>query len=155
MKTWIVVCLFVGCCSCGGTQHKLFKAKRLIAEAVARGATVKSDTIYKHVKFHVPGVAFNTTFTTPNALDTLYILKDSVRIKLKTTKGNPGKPDTVYLEAKCPDVSQVKKIPVSIDQEIKAGHSTFEMIILAIVCLIVGYFSRVVIKSLQTFFAKG
>lgn len=140
MKPLIFVCLFVALCSCGA-QHKLSKAERLIKEAIDKGAKVKDDTVYKFVRFKIPGIAFNTTLIAPNFSDTAYIVgKDSIQLKIVRIPPTKTEPEKIYIEADCPDHEETKKIPIGIDREIKAGYSLWEMIILAIASAAVGYF---------------
>lgn len=127
-------------CACGA-RRDLYKAQRLIDRAISKGAEVKSDTVFKHARFKIPGVAFNTTLLAPDWLDTVYIKgKDSIHVKIKRIPAKDKEPEKVYVEVDCPDKVIDKEIPVAIDQEIKTGYSLWDMIILAIVCLAVGYF---------------
>lgn len=129
----IVVSLLV--LSCGPSQ-KLRKAEKLIAKAIEQGAEVKNDTIYKNIRLSVPGVAFNTTLSSPNWNDTLYIRgKDSTIVKIKRI---PGPVEKLFVEVKQPAKTIVQKVPVVIEREIKAGYTLWQVAILSVICITVG-----------------
>lgn len=135
---YLVILLLL--CSCGPAS-KLRRAERLIKAAMADGAKVKTDTVYRDIKFTAPEISFETTLLSPNWNDTLYITgKDSIQVKIKRTPATKSEPEVVYVEAKCPERDVTTSVPVAVNQKISAGYTLWDLIILVIFCLVVGYF---------------
>lgn len=130
----VILILFLSACS---AQRDLAKAENLIERAITKGAKVKSDTIFKHVKFIAPSTVFKTTLTNPNWGDTVYIKgKDSTIVKIKRVFGPKEK---VFVEVKSPERVIIKKVPMIVEKQISAGYSLWDLIILAIVSAVVGW----------------
>jgi hypothetical protein len=108
-----IIILLVLLTSCG-PAYKLKRAQKLIAQAEASGAKVKSDTTYVMASLHVPGVA--TSIVNPVSYN-LYrikgkdttIYKDRVKIQFKDS--------LIYVQ--CPDSTAKAKLPVAVTQEIQ------------------------------------
>lgn len=137
MKAFLILAIVLVSC---GPASKLRRAQKLIDKAIADGAKVKSDTTWTNIKFTSPAITFKTQLENPNWQDTVYLTgKDSVQVKIKRVM-IPGKKETVYVEAKCPEREQEVPCPTGVNQTIKAGCTLWDLIILAIICLLVGTF---------------
>ena len=118
--------------SCGPSFY-LKRAERAIKKAEQLGATVSRDTSFIDKSVVVPEVKTDTIFK-PQLGDTIFISKDKLKIKYVKLPG-----DSVFIEGKCEADTVRIKVPVTITKKIKAGATTWDLIILAIVCLIVGF----------------
>lgn len=116
---FISLVLFLSSCS---PQAKLRRADRLIKEAIASGASWKSDTVYVEKTVLVPEVKIDTVFTSLVG-DTVTITKEKLRIKYVKLPG-----DSVYIEGKVIQDTLIIEVPVSVDNEIKAPPSKYRLI---------------------------
>jgi hypothetical protein len=124
--------------SCGSNYH-LKKAKYHIERAKEKGAVIKSDTVYKQVKFKVD--ALRVQFT-PKPLvfkEPIFFTKDSVITKVLI------KNNTVYTTTECPERIIEKEVPVYIKQEIKPKEPKYNWWQLILFGLIVGFFGGVIV----------
>jgi len=105
MKYLILILLFAGC----NASQKLRKAERLIAEAEAMGAKVKTDTVYinKEVKIKGDSTDIEIVF----GRDTT-IFKDRIKVVTRF------KHDTIYQSILCPDSIVYFKNAVAINRTI-------------------------------------
>lgn len=133
MKYLWVLLLVVGCRS---AQRDLQKAERLIARAELNGAKIKADTTWNKIEFKSPEIKFETIIDDPRPYDSVFIVRDSIQLKIKKIIV-AGKP-RLEVSGKVPPMVITKRVPVIIERKIKAGHSLWEMIILAIVAFVVG-----------------
>lgn len=117
--------------SCGPTFY-LKKAERALKKAEQLGAEIQADTIYKERLVFVDSIRVDSIFTS-RVGDTVYISKDRLKVTFVRLPG-----DSVYIEGKCEADTVKINVPISVIKEIKAGHSTWDMVILSIVVLIVG-----------------
>lgn len=143
-----VVVLLASC----SASNLVRRADKLIARAEAKGAKWHTDTTFHTINLHVPGIEFKTTLAAPNWADTILIGskgKDSIQVKILRIPATPKEPEKVFVQVACPDQVAAARVPVVVNRKIDAGYSLWDMIILAIVCLIVGYFSRILIKTIQ------
>lgn len=134
---YIILCILLSSC---GASYNLRRAERHIAKAVAKGAEIKDDTVYKEITVIVPSSRAEQVITAPNWADTVVVTKDSITVKILRIPGTTTTPETVYIQAECPEKTVTKKVPIAIKRQIKAGYTLWDMIILALVCLAVGYF---------------
>jgi hypothetical protein len=88
-------------------------------KAIAKGADVKTDTIFKEIVLKVPGVKVEFIPKPLVVNDTLYFEKDRVITKV-LVKNMPGKTNTVYVTTDCPDTRIESKVPVTVNQKITA-----------------------------------
>lgn len=139
-SAWLILILL---CSCGPSA-KLRKAERLIQAAINGGADVKRDTTWTTITMKVEGPKFETKLLDPLVGQPVYIFKDSIKVEIKRIPGQSGKRDTLYIAAECPDIDIKKDVPISIDTSVSAGYTLWDLIILAIFCLVVGYFGRII-----------
>ena len=106
----ISLCLLLAGCSVNQKiTRKLRKADKLIKEAIALGAEIKPDTVFKEVVVQGP----KTTVEVPverivNHDTTIY--QDRVRIQFKTIR------DTLRLTVECP--SDTIRVPVTVTKSI-------------------------------------
>lgn len=139
MRYIIILILLTSC----GPAAYLKRAERSIAKAKEKGAVVKSDTTFHTFKvegakgeFNLGDIVLNRKDFTRDRLvlkDTV-IYKDKIKIKVEKEK----------IQVECPDVKE--KVPVVIDTKISAGYTTWDLIKLSIVVLIVGFLLGKVIK---------
>ncbi len=100
-------------CSCGANYH-LKRSEHHLKKAIAKGAIISSDTIWKAVEIYVPEVTTDTLFRSVQG-DTVRIEKD--RLKIKYVK-LPG--DSVYIEGKCETDTVKVEVPVTVTKTIQA-----------------------------------
>jgi hypothetical protein len=130
--------------SCGPARD-LRKAQRLIERAKSKGAFVEIDTLYKQITIRVPPVHVEWE---PKPIP---IGRDTVYYESKTKSGggniitkvvvNQNRDSIVYLSTDCPEQIVIQKVPVAVNQTIKAGRSTWDIVILCLVCLVIGFVS--------------
>lgn len=148
MRLIIFFCLVVLLASCSAT-NLLRRAEVLIDRAEAKGAKWKTDTTFQTIEFTAPKLTFSTTLNDPDWSDTLYLRgKDSIQVKIKRTVIQ-GKKETVYVKADCPELVIEKRVPVAVNKKIESGYSMWQMVILGIVAVIVGYFSSIAVNSFR------
>jgi len=130
MKYLIVILLLS---SCGPTFY-LKKAERAIKKAEQLGTKVKTDTVWQEKIVYVPEYKTDTLFKQVDFRDTITLETTKVltRVKVNTVTKE------VYIESKCKADTVKIEVPFTVTKEIKAGHSTWDLIILAIFVLIVG-----------------
>lgn len=129
---WILILLLMT--SCGAT-HYLKKAERSLKKAEQLGATVKRDTTMVKLRVDGPSADFKLgdivfqrsefSYERPVLKDTI-IYKNKIKLQVKDS--------LVYVD--CPEIE--KEVPVAVNTEISSGHSTWDLVILAIVALVVG-----------------
>jgi hypothetical protein len=141
---FLVIALAVTLASCGPAA-KLRRAERLIAEAEAQGATVTMDTIFVDKLVITAPTQFDTVLSVVGFGDTLTIEKEKIvtRIKVNTVTKE------IFVETKCPPDTIKINVPYTVTRKISArdGYSMWQMIILALVFLLVGYGVRAFVKS--------
>ncbi|HTJ53770.1 MAG TPA: hypothetical protein VL443_30150 [Cyclobacteriaceae bacterium] len=118
MKYLILSILLV---SCGifksPTQRKLERANRLIKEAVADGAKVNADTIYKDRTVFIKGETVTNTITKTEK-DTVDKIID--RIKIREIHHH----DTIYQTIQCPDSVVKWKEKTAVNQTINCPEKS-------------------------------
>jgi hypothetical protein len=130
--SWILlVFLFTGCAS-NKANRKLKRANRLIAEAVALGAEVTHDTVYKEIAVFIPQVRTDTIFKS-SVGDTVVIQKERLKIKYVRLRG-----DSVFIEGKCDSLTRIVEVPITVTKEIKTGLSVLVVVQWSILALIIG-----------------
>lgn len=145
LRIILVLTLFLSGCSVlrkDAANRHLKKAERLMQKAIDKGAKVKRDTVVKTIAFTVPGIKDSRTVTFRSLRDTLFIPMES-GIEAKVSVDTENK--TATAEVKCPETIVERKIEVPCT-EIKTGYSLYELIVLAVACLAVGYFSSFFIR---------
>ena len=126
--------------SCSANYH-LNQAKRHLKIAEQKGAKITADTVFKEIK--VPEIRIDTfasEVTVEKLLrDTITVKQDNEVIKIKYVP----KEKRVYVKYERTKPISIR-VPIAVKQEIKAGLSTWEAIILGIVIALfalgVGYF---------------
>jgi hypothetical protein len=135
MKTPILLLLLL--CACGPAS-KLRRAKKLQNEAIAQGATVRVDTIYKERQIEVKGPHTTLTVVRPGK-DTV-IFKDRIRV-IYTVKN-----DTITERIECPDsVVQVKEA-VAVNQTISCPPDKWKMVALVLGGILLAVFGFIILK---------
>ena len=137
----IALFILITFASCG-PSHYLKKAERALKKAEQLGAEIHTDTVFIEKEIIVPKTHFDTVLTEVNFRDTITVVKDRVvtRLKINTVLKE------VFVETECPPDTVKVRVPVTVTKEISAGYSLWEMIILALVCLLVGYGARALHK---------
>jgi hypothetical protein len=129
---WLAIILILSSC---GSSHYLKKAERALKKAEQLGADIKSDTVYIDKEVIVPQTHFDTVLTEVNFRDTITVTKDRVitRVKVNTVEKK------IFVETEClPDTVKIQ-VPVTVTRKISAGYSLWELLILAIAALGVGF----------------
>lgn len=127
-----VLLLFLTSC---GASHYLKKAERALKKAEQLGAKIDSDTVFVDKEVIVPKIEFDTVLRQVDFRDTIIVEKDKVvtRLKINTVTKE------VFVHTECPPDTLIIRVPVTVNREISSGYSLWELIILAIACLAVGY----------------
>lgn len=115
--------LFLITLSSCGPAGKLRRANRLIDQAVAAGATVKTDTIFVTKTVVVPETHFDTVLTKVNFTDTITVEKDKVVTKVKINTVTKE----VFVSTKCPERIKEVKVPVQVFKTISAGYTKWRV----------------------------
>lgn len=128
---FIITFLLASC----GPNHYLRKAERALKKAEQLGAIITPDTVYKEIPVMVPEVHTDTVFQSDFG-DTVLIEKERLKIKYVRLPG-----EKVYIEGECEADTVRVTVPVTVTREIKTkGRPTWwDFIIMALVCLLVGY----------------
>jgi hypothetical protein len=114
--------LWITISSCG-PAGKLRRANRLIDQAVAAGATVKTDTVFVTKTVIVPETHFDTVLTRVNLTDTITVEKDKVITKVKINTVTKE----VFVSTKCPERIKEVKVPVQVFKTISAGYTKWRV----------------------------
>jgi hypothetical protein len=124
--------------SCGAGFH-VKRAQVHTLKAIAKGADVKQDTVFKEIVLKVPGVKVEFIPKPLVVNDTLYFERDRVITKV-LVKNIPGKTNTVYVTTDCPDARIESKVPVTVNQKItaKKGISWQSVTLYIIIAFIAG-----------------
>jgi hypothetical protein len=129
--------------SCSANFH-LKQAQRHLKIAEQKGAKITADTVYKEIK--VPETKIDTfvnEVTLEKLLrDTITVTQNNEVIKIKYVP----KEKRIYVKSERKKPIYIK-VPVVVNKTIKAGHSNWDMIILAIFCVCVGGCVGWVVKS--------
>lgn len=131
-STWIILALLVSAC---GPSHYLKKAERALKKAEQLGADVSSDTVYVTREIITPKIEFDTVFRQVDFRDTITVEKEKVvtRVKINTITKE------IFVSTECPSDTVRIQVPISVSREISAGYTLWELIILAIAALAVGF----------------
>lgn len=125
--------------SCSASYH--------LQRAKAKGAEVRSDTVWNDIAFTTPAMRFGTTIRPDWQVHNIskpFVAEDEntgARTEVEIVLRDHCPPDcidTVRIETGIPAREETKKVPTRIDTEINAGYSRWDLIILAIACLAVG-----------------
>lgn len=116
-------------------ESKLRRAKRLITQAEASGLEWKSDTVFQEVTITVPVVQFDTVVEVQSWHDTITVTQDRVTTKVLI------RPVTkeVYISSKCDSVVIVKRVPYTVERDIKVGDSRWTDFKQGALWLLVGF----------------
>lgn len=112
--------------SCGQRFH-LRKYEKLKARAdkhlgiaIAKGAKVNTDTLYKSLNVKVPGINIAFPFKPVMAgVDTVYYDRDGVEVKIVYKRDNEGKINAVQPIVRTSTVYKAIRVPYEVKQEIK------------------------------------
>jgi len=127
----LVTILLLGCAS-NKANRKAKRAERLLNEAIALGAKVTADTIFKTIPVFIESVKYDSIFTSRQN-DTIYLEKERLKIKYVRLPG-----DSVYIEGKCDSVTVIKEVPFIVNKEIKTGLGFLTVVQWSVLALIVG-----------------
>jgi len=131
MKYFLILLILCSCAS-NKANRKLKRAERLTNEAIALGAKVQADTVYKEIPVFIPQVRVDSIFTSKVG-DTVYLEKERLKIKYIKLAG-----DSVYIEGKCEADTVKIEVPISVTKEIKTGLGVLTVVQWSILALIVG-----------------
>lgn len=112
----LVLILFLAssCRSLKSAAGLLRHADKDVQAAIAKGAVIKSDTVFQQVKIPVPQVKTDTIFQAKDG-DTVVIEKDRLLIRYIDRPG-----DTVEIHGECRTDTIYKEVPVTVTREIHA-----------------------------------
>lgn len=98
-------------CSDKATRN-LRKADKYLKKAIAAGAIVNPDTVYKPIAVFIPQVVKDTVFESIQG-DTVRIEKERLRIKYVNLPG-----DSVYIYGESKADTIIKEVPVTVTQNV-------------------------------------
>lgn len=129
---YIIAVLFLTSC---GSSHYLRKAERAIKKAEELGATWHVDSIVTEIPVPVESVRVDTVLQVKVG-DTVVIQKDRLKTIIRRIPG-----DTIVIMTECEADTIKVKVTKTITKTIapKKGYSLWELIILAIAALAVGF----------------
>lgn len=135
----IVGLLLLASCS---PSAKLRRANELIEQAEAAGLKWKSDTVFQEVRVVVPQTKFDTVVKRVDFRDTIVVTKDKVvtRVKVNTVEKE------IFVETKCPEKVVVKKVPYTVEREIRVGDSFWTNLKQGFLWFLVGFAACWVLK---------
>jgi len=126
----LLVVIMISSCSPAGM---LKRAGRLIKKAEQRGAKWGSDTIYIDREVITKEVKLDTLIKQVDFRDTMTVVKDRIVTKVKVDV----KEKTVYVDSKCKSDTVKIHVPVEVTKTIQAGISTWDVIKLSLLIVIV------------------
>jgi hypothetical protein len=135
--------------SCGSGFH-VKRAKMHTLKAIAKGASISHDTVFKEIVLKVPGVKVEFIPKPLIVNDTLYFERDRVITKV-LVKNVPGKTNTVYVTTDCPDVRIESKVPVTVNQKItaKKGISWQTVTLSIITAFVLGFLTKMFLPLIR------
>ena len=144
LATAILILIMFGC----GPTYYLKRSETNLKKAIEKGATVKSDTTYAKRTFSFKGAETKLSLT-PYILrkdgtkvvykDTI-IFKDKIKLQFKDN----------FIQVDCPPDTVTVEVPVSVDNQIKAGYTGWYVaktaIAFSVFALVVGFLLGKLIK---------
>jgi len=129
---YLFILLILCSCASNKANRKLKRAERLTNEAIALGAEVSPDTVYKEIPVFIPQVRVDSIFTS-RVGDTVYLEKDRLKIKYLKLPG-----DSVFIEGKCDSLTIIKEVPISVTKTVTTGITILTVVQWVVLALIVG-----------------
>lgn len=129
---YLFILLILCSCASNKANRKLKRAERLTNEAIALGAEVSPDTVYKEIPVFIPQVRVDSIFTS-RVGDTVYLEKERLKIKYVRLPG-----DSVFIEGKCDSLTVIKEVPITVTKEITTGITLLTVVQWVVLALIVG-----------------
>jgi hypothetical protein len=118
----LVLLLFI-LSACGPTWHlKQSEKHRLIA--IAKGAKIKADTVFRDRIVITEKHVMDSNVQFRNLYDTVVVEKNKVltKIKIDTLHHN------IYVHTECPSDTIKIRVPVSVNDSVNAGYTTWQLI---------------------------
>lgn len=134
----LVFLVLVSCSS----AHKLRRAEKLISKAEELGAKWRVDSVQVEVPVIVPEIRVDSIFVAKPG-DSVVLYKDRLKVIVKRLAK-----DTIMIQAECEADTIRVKVTKTVTKTIQAknGYTLWEMIILGIAALAVGYVAGRFIK---------
>ena len=151
-----VIAMIILLCSCGA-NYNLGKAAKFEAKkqrhlqlAIAKGAKVSTDSLFKNlkVKFEaqtvdhgfkpIPRAPEDYSRLRDTSIDTVDYSKDGVETKIIYKRDSKGTPTDARPVVKCPERVKEVKVPYAVKQDISAGFNGWQMAIACLISLVVG-----------------
>ena len=129
---YLFILLILCSCASNKANRKLKRAERLTNEAIALGAEVRPDTVFKEIPIFIPQVRVDSIFTS-RVGDTVYLEKDRLKIKYLKLPG-----DSVFIEGKCDSLTIIKEVPISVTKTVTTGITILTVVQWVVLALIVG-----------------
>lgn len=132
ISIWLLILVVLSGCS---SASKLRRAEKLISKAEELGAKWRIDSVQVEVPVIVPEIRVDSIFVAKPG-DSIVIYKDRLKVIVRRVAK-----DTIMIQAECEADTIRVKVTKTITKTIapKKGYSLWELIILAIACLAVGY----------------
>lgn len=134
MKNALIIIALLTITGCGMDYH-LRKANYHLRLAQAKGAVIKTDTIYKEVPVYTETKVYDTVVMRHNTTDTLFIntTKYSVKLKYDTITR------TQYVRVECKADTVMVTVPVSVPITIEDPFNPYKLwpwIVLIVIALV-------------------
>jgi hypothetical protein len=136
---FLILLIILSSCS---SANKLRRAEKLISKAEELGAKWRVDSVQVEVPVIVPEIRVDSIFVAKPG-DSVVIFKDRLKVILKRMAK-----DTIMIQAECLADTIRVKVTKTVTKTIqaKSGYTLWEMIILGIAALAVGYVAGRFIK---------
>lgn len=129
---YLLILLILCSCASNKANRKLKRSERLTNEAIALGAKVTADTVYKEIHVFIPQVRVDSIFTS-SVGDTVYLEKERLKIKYVRLPG-----DSVFISGNCEADTVKISVPVTVNKEIKTGLGVLTVVQWSILALLIG-----------------
>ena len=127
----ILIGLMTGC----GVNYNLRRRDYHERKAIALGAIVKADTLWKTMEVLVPELKTDTVLKSVSFKDTITVSKDRIVTRIKYDTINR----TLFISTDCPPDTIRIKVPVTVNKVIKSPRGFWYYFQYIAIALIVGF----------------
>jgi hypothetical protein len=116
MNKYIIIILLIAISGCKSGYHlkRMAYHERM---AIAKGAVITPDTVYREIKVIVPETKIDTVERFITLSDTITVIKNRIVTKIKINTRD----STVYVSTICPGDTIYKTVPVTITKNIEGS----------------------------------
>jgi hypothetical protein len=138
----LLVLFFTGCAS-NKANRKLKRAERLTQQAIALGAVITADTVYKEIPVFIPQVRVDSIFVSEVG-DTVVIQKERLQIRYVKLPG-----DSIYIEGKCDSLTKIVEVPITVTKTVTSGLSVLDVVRWSLMAFIIAFILGYLVKVLR------